>query len=110
MEDGKPSPSTRRKHWLHGNALPSFLLGELIGERVKVVKSSCRDAQGIEGVIADETLNTLVLDTPKGEKTVLKKGTEFLFVSRGVAVKGEEIACRPEDRTKKLFRKIARKR
>jgi RNase P/RNase MRP subunit p29 len=62
--------------------------------------------QGIEGVVVEETLGSLLLETRDGEKRVLKKGNSFLFTKNGVVVDGKEFYCRPEQRTKKLFKKL----
>jgi len=80
-----------------------FLLGELIGRRAKVVHSSCRDLQGIEGTIADEGKNSFLFETPKGFRRISKTGTVFQFPELSASeVPGRLLQCRPEDRTKKL--------
>lgn len=99
----KPFPKTVRKQ-------PAFVLGELIGERVRVEESSCRELRGIEGLIVDETLGTFVVETACGRKRIPKRGSEFFFPSHEVLVDGGLLYCRPEDRTKKLFPKIFGKR
>ena len=79
-----------------------FLLGELIGARVAVCRSSCRDLVGLEGRIEDETLNTFVLHTGKGLKRVPKRSCTFAFPDAGVEVDGSILAVRSEERTKRL--------
>ena len=86
-----------------------FALGELIGKRARVQESSCKGMQGIEGTILDETANTFVFETPRGRKTVPKKGSAFFFPGEGGAVDGNLLLCRPEDRTKKLAKAVSRR-
>ena len=83
-----------------------FLLGELIGEKTLVAKSSCKDLQGITGLVLDETTNTFLLQTKSGVKRILKKGSTFFFPSADAEVDGMLLICRPEERTKKLFHKL----
>jgi len=81
------------------------LAGELIGLRVKVAASSCKDLMGIQGKIVDETRNTFLVQTSTGTKRVPKAACEFLFPDAGFTVEGRKLVCRPEDRTKKLVRR-----
>jgi ribonuclease P protein subunit POP4 len=80
-------------------------LEEIIGKEVRVARSSCKDLAGTQGRILDETKNTLLLQTEKGRKRIPKSCCDFFFVEEGVEVPGKTFAVRPEDRTKKLFRK-----
>ena len=75
---------------------------ELIGLKTEVVSGGT--FKGIQGTVVDETRNTMVLSTPKGERTLPKKGNEFLFTykSERIAIPGSEILHRPEDRIKKV--------
>ncbi|MCX6767486.1 MAG: ribonuclease P protein subunit [Candidatus Micrarchaeota archaeon] len=82
--------------------IPLAALGEFIGKKVRVAASSCKGVQGIEGTVLDETANTFVLETRRGRKRILKKGSVFLF--EGEEVPGSLLIHRPEDRTKKLAR------
>jgi len=103
------SPSTGLKQSRHDFA---FLLGELVGEKVRVVSSGCRSLQGIEGTIVDETLGTFVIATEaRGRKRVPKKGSvfEFRIGKRIHRVSGELLYCKPEERTKKLFQTLQKK-
>ncbi len=105
MTGKKSSPPAGLKQSHHdSHSRFRFLLGELIGEKVKVVSSACRSLQGIEGEIVDETLATFLIQTPRGRKRVPKKGSVFLFGT--LRVSGEVLACRPEERTKKLFQTL----
>ncbi len=83
-----------------------FLLSEFIGETVRVQQSSCRDYQGLEGKILDETKNTFLLQARTSRKRIPKQGSTFYFPERKVEVQGSQLVCRPEDRTKLLGRKL----
>ncbi|USS40871.1 ribonuclease P protein component 1 [Thermococcus aggregans] len=75
---------------------------ELIGLKVRVVKSSHPGLVGIEGYVIDETRNTLTI---LGEKVwiVPKNVAEFEFEidDKKIRIKGEELIGRPEMRLKK---------
>ncbi|MCX8198142.1 MAG: ribonuclease P protein component 1 [Candidatus Micrarchaeota archaeon] len=78
---------------------------ELIGLKVKVAKSLSLAYQGIRGIVADETKNTILIRTRGGEKRIPKKGCIFVFQlpgGRKAEVDGNTIAYRPFDRPKKL--------
>lgn len=81
-----------------------FLLSELIGREVRVLKCSSKGLRGLSGTIADETRNTFLIDTVKGRKAVPKSACWFDFGI--VQVQGRILQCRPEDRTKLLSRKL----
>ena len=86
-------------------------MGEIIGERVLVKDSSCRELLALKGVVVDESFSTLVVRTEDGAlKRVPKKGNVFLFPSMGAEANGADLLCRPEDRTKKLASKISKMR
>ena len=110
MRISKPS-ALGRKQRLSLSDL-EFLAGELIGEKAKVLQSSGKGFQGIQGLVTDETRNTLVLQTSNGRKRVPKSQCVFLFPESGVCADGEMLVSRPEDRTKKVSRlasKLAKK-
>ncbi len=79
---------------------------ELIGLKVKVIKSSDNARIGISGIIVDETQNTLKIQGKHNGKQkefiIPKKECEFEFEigDEKVIIKGNEIAKRPQDRTK----------
>ena len=78
---------------------------ELIGLRVRVAESLSLPHRGISGVVVDETKNSLVLRTGRGERTVPKKGCVFSFSlpgGRKALLDGGRIAFRPYDRPKKV--------
>lgn len=80
----------------------TITMHELIGLKVKVVKSSHPGLIGIEGYVIDETRNTLTI---LGEKVwiVPKNVAEFEFEidDKKIRIKGEELIGRPEMRLKK---------
>ncbi|MEK6954215.1 MAG: ribonuclease P protein subunit [Candidatus Micrarchaeota archaeon] len=84
----------------------SFLLDELIGEQLQVLKASGKGLSGIVGKVLDESKNTFLLATSNGRKRIPKKGTTFYFPGMRLAVKGDIIAFRPQDRTKKLSKEL----
>ena len=80
---------------------------ELIGLEVEVVKSTNPLQRGLSGRVVDETYHMLVLETPEGEKMIMKKGAEFRFRlnDKSVIVKGDRINYRPHERIKKILRR-----
>jgi RNase P/RNase MRP subunit p29 len=85
------------------------LLHEWIGLRARIMKSSCRVREGAMGIIVDETRNTLAIEGPDGVvRTFPKKSCVFeLETGDGpVRIMGSEVCYAPEDRPKKLFRKL----
>jgi ribonuclease P protein subunit POP4 len=80
---------------------------ELIGLRAEVTESSNKFNVGISGKVVDETKNTLVIKTKKGEKKIQKHQAKFMFMlnEKKVVVDGSLLVARPEDRVKKKVRK-----
>lgn len=82
---------------------------ELVGLNVVVVKSTHKGFTGIEGVVVDETKNTIKVEDLGGcEKIIPKNVATFRFTlpdSAVVEIDGRIIVARPEDRIKKKFRK-----
>lgn len=75
---------------------------ELIGLDVAVSAAADPSLVGLRGVVRDETRNTLVVETARGEKTVPKHGTTFTFdVPGGARIVGDDLLFRPEDRIRK---------
>ncbi len=78
---------------------------ELIGLNAEVVEGN---SEGLKGKVVDETMNRLTIDTTKGEKKILKKGSSFRFTipsKKKIRVNGNVILARPEDRIKKRLKK-----
>lgn len=79
--------------------------GELIGLRVRVSASNDPGLKGLEGLVVDETRNTLCVERADGREIVVPKaGQTFAFsTARGTfELPGSAIAYSPEDRTKKI--------
>jgi ribonuclease P protein subunit POP4 len=74
---------------------------ELIGLSVVVRSATDPSLVGLQGRVVDETRNTLLVETAKGEKRVPKHGAEFVFGSEGIPVHGDDLLFRPEDRIKR---------
>ena len=75
---------------------------ELIGLHVLVSEAMDSSLVGLRGTVADETRNSLIVETAKGEKRVPKHGASFTFdVQGGTRVAGDDLLFRPEDRIKK---------
>lgn len=89
----------------------NIVLNELIGLRVRVVKSLDRRQVGIKGTVIDETQNTLVVDTGYQQKRLVKATSTFRFYAgrKSFEVSGVEINFRPEERIEKAM-KYYRKR
>ncbi len=82
-------------------------LHELIGLEVEVAEASNRSLVGIKGTVVDETKNTLLVRTGRGDKRIPKRHTKFIFTlpdKRKVKVDGNILAVRPEDRLKLRLR------
>ncbi|MCI4353178.1 MAG: ribonuclease P protein subunit [Thermoplasmata archaeon] len=82
------------------------LLGEIIGLPVRITEAPGLQALPWDGVIADETLRTLVIRRPGATRLrrVAKSGLRAILVKDGdeVPLIGEVLRVRPEDRTKLL--------
>ncbi len=89
----------------------NIVLHELIGLRVRVLRSEDRYQKNISGTVLDETKNTLLVDTERGMRRVVKKTSVFRFYAerKSFIVKGEEINFRPDERIEKAL-KFYRKR
>ncbi|MBI2580000.1 MAG: ribonuclease P protein subunit [Candidatus Aenigmarchaeota archaeon] len=85
----------------------NILMHEFIGLECGVASSLNAAQSGLKGRIADETMKSIIIETPGGMKSVPKKGTLFVMKvgACDVAVKGDAIIARPEDRIKKRSRK-----
>ncbi len=76
---------------------------ELVGLRLRVVQASDGGMIGMEGIVVDETRETLVIEGER-RRTLPKRGTTFEFTLEDgstAALIGDDIAYRPEDRTKR---------
>ncbi len=73
----------------------------LINKKVKIIKSSNKTLEGIEGLIIDETKNTLLIESDKIRK-VLKKEVKLKIntQNRMIVIDGNDLIGRPEKRLK----------
>ena len=84
----------------------NILRHELIGLKANVVDATTGGYK-ISGTIADETRNTLKINTINGDKTVPKDCVVIDFTLPGgavVRVDGKLLVARPEERVKKEYR------
>ena len=82
----------------------TILAHEWIGLTVTVAESFDPSQRGIEGIVRDETKNTVRIETRGRLLTIPKTGTTFLAVLRNgekIALPGSKTRFRPEDRVKK---------
>lgn len=78
----------------------NFLSHEWIGQKVKVIKSSDKKRE-IEGIIINETQNTIWIEMKGEKKIVPKKECVFEFdVGEKIIIEGKNVLKRPEDRVK----------
>ncbi|MBS7654387.1 MAG: ribonuclease P protein component 1 [Candidatus Bathyarchaeia archaeon] len=88
--------------------LSYILQDELIGLRVKVIKSSNPSSIGLSGKIIDETKNTFKILHNDDEKILIKRDCVFHFTLPDktiIEVDGKVLIGRPEDRVKKIVRR-----
>jgi ribonuclease P protein subunit POP4 len=76
---------------------------ELVGLRLRVVQASDGGMVGMEGIVIDETRETLVIDGDR-RRIIPKRGNAFEFTLEDgstAVIDGDAIAFRPEDRIKR---------
>ena len=86
-----------------------ILRHELIGLEARVMESDNPRHIGIQGRIVDETRNTLTISQGGKDKFIAKGKTTFHFrLPEGVVVEveGRYLVGRPEDRVKRIRRKL----
>ncbi|PIN75883.1 hypothetical protein COV18_01745 [Candidatus Woesearchaeota archaeon CG10_big_fil_rev_8_21_14_0_10_37_12] len=71
---------------------------EWIGKQALVKKAANKQLEEIQGIVVDETKNTIHIETEKGIKKVPKKGTTFII--GGKTVQGNKVLVQPEERIK----------
>lgn len=88
----------------------NILIHEFIGLQCEIISSLSIFLKGIKGTVIDETLNTLILETEKGRKIIPKKNSKFEFTlpesNEKVTVNGNDIINLPENRPKRMGRKL----
>jgi len=81
---------------------------ELIGLKVKIVQYSDPALVGLEGIVVDETLKTLLLEKSHGKRVrVFKANGVFEFTlpsGEKVVINGTDISGRPWDRLKRVLK------
>lgn len=84
----------------------NIVINELIGLKAKVTRSLDNRQRGTAGTVIDETKNTLVLETSKGIRRIMKRISIFRFYSENgsFTVRGEEINFRPHERIERAMR------
>lgn len=83
-------------------------MGEFIGKRIEIVKSSRRELIGVKGTIMDDTLKMFVIDR-NGKEIKIPKDVCVFRIYRGDQSRdldGKDLLVRPEDRIKKYWRKF----
>ncbi len=80
---------------------------EIIGLKCEAKLKGGAEKKAIMGIVADETRNTLILSTRKGNKTMIKEKHDFAFRLDGknVVVDGASLVGRPQERIKKKLDK-----
>lgn len=86
--------------------LKDVLKYELIGLTVEIIQSTNPSLKGLRGKVIDETRNTLTLYTDGKEKKIIKKQATIMvtFHNKKIAIEGNLLIARPEDRLKKKIK------
>ncbi len=79
-----------------------FLRHGLIGLKAKVLESKNKSCNDVQGVVVDETKNTITIKTNNKEKKMLKNVCVFEFEinNNKVVVNGKNIQKKPTERIK----------
>ncbi|MBT4540318.1 ribonuclease P protein subunit [Candidatus Woesearchaeota archaeon] len=79
-----------------------LLRSEWIGLNVKIIKSTNKTLDGIEGKVVDETKHAFILQNMNTKKRVLKSHCFFQVTldNKQFVVEGKMLEKRPEDRIK----------
>ncbi len=84
--------------------LDPIFAGEILGSAIRLVHPGLV-GRTVEGTLVDETMNTFVVRLPAGRSLrVPKAGATGTIVvgGRSLALSGESLRLRPEDRTKRV--------
>lgn len=85
----------------------NILYHELIGLRIRILQYSDEYLVGLEGLVVDETMKTLVIEKDdKRRVRIFKSNGVFEFTlpnGEKVIIKGIDIVGRPWDRLKKVL-------
>jgi len=74
----------------------NIIHAELIGKHAKVIMATNKSLIGLEGMVVNETRNTLVVQTEKGIKRAQKHGA--VFEIDGQEASGDDLLAAPEER------------
>lgn len=79
------------------------MIKELIGSHITIIDSKNKSLINIDGMVVDETRNTITIKTNKGEKKLIKNSIkiEMLVDNKMIGIDGKKLVGRPEDRIKK---------
>lgn len=81
---------------------------ELIGLKVKVVQYTDPTLKGVEGIVVDETMKTILIEKNSGKRIrVFKANGVFEFFLPGgssIVIRGDMLVGRPWDRLKKCLK------
>jgi len=82
---------------------------EFIDLNVNITKSTDPNLVGLCGRVIDETKNTFRIERSSDRKRIIvqksKNVFEFSIEDQKIAINGDDLAVRPQDRIKKLFHK-----
>ena len=75
---------------------------ELIGLEIEIKNSENKSLIGKKGKVIDETKSTFIIQDKNKTKTIIKKGTLFVFNvdSQKIQIKGDYLQGNPWDRIK----------
>jgi ribonuclease P protein subunit POP4 len=88
---------------------PDIIRNELIGLNAKVAKSTNPSLERFNGMVLNETRNTIVLLRDGKEKNIIKGISVFHFTLQDgsvLEIDGKLLVGRPEDRVKKRIRRM----
>jgi len=69
----------------------------IIGKQVSITQANNKHLVGTTGVLIDETAKTVVIQTPQGQKRVMKT-KDIVFVIETTTLSGTQLQKRPEER------------
>jgi RNase P/RNase MRP subunit p29 len=75
-----------------------------IGSMMKIVESNDPTLGGRNGIVSDETKNTLVILEGNESVRIGKSSIKFTLGNSNVVVQGALVGQRPEDRTNRKYR------
>jgi ribonuclease P protein subunit POP4 len=85
----------------------NILFHEIIGLKVRILQYTDPQLVGVEGLVVDETLKTIIIERSNGRRIrVFKANGVFEFTLPSgelVVIKGDDLIGRPWDRLKKLL-------